>query len=400
MHLADHLYVNDRKAYNKLPKEVRDYHGVYRTALAKAKSGPYDPEAKSIHDRRIDAMGKAKEAAAANYAQAAIDDETFGETTRVPPEYQDAKVIQKAKAGVTEEQKRKARASSSAATSRDGDVNAADGLGSGNENAGPLINIGDDFSDDLGLSGDKPGAENKGVKVASADGNDVMRTVSTDQSGDDEPEQLAQAPQAQQGSNQQKGSFQRYRNNLAIREGGLANRPIKDDPGGLTNQGISQDYLNDLRQDPNWKQLPATPDKLTTAQIDSIYEKQFYRLPKIDKLEQVPGLAQSSPQLSEQIFDSGVQHGPKDAGTWLQKAIHQEMGIDLRVKDPKTGKMVYDGNIGPATRQALGTAVQSGKAKDINNAIVQMRLAHMQKQPNYAANKNGWERRARSFQQP
>ncbi|WP_082085303.1 glycosyl hydrolase 108 family protein [Magnetospira sp. QH-2] len=164
-------------------------------------------------------------------------------------------------------------------------------------------------------------------------------------------------------------TFQSYRKNLAPREGGYANRPLSVDKGGPTLKGMSQKALDQFRQNSKWKHLPKQSKNLTNAQIDQIYRVEYFDRPQLDKLEQVPGLAQTAPQLTEQIFDAGVQHGIEDAGRWLQESLDEVLGTDLRVTNPKTGQKNYDGIIGSGTRKTVEQAVQAGKIKEVNNRI-------------------------------
>ena len=70
------------------------------------------------------------------------------------------------------------------------------------------------------------------------------------------------------------------------------------------------------------------------------------------------------------------------------------MGTDLRVS--KNGKLAYDGIIGPATRKAIAGAIAAGKIVEVNNLIVDKRLAKMRGLGNAGSNK-GWFARAESF---
>jgi lysozyme family protein len=112
----------------------------------------------------------------------------------------------------------------------------------------------------------------------------------------------------------------------------------------------------------------------------------------------VPGLSAAAPKLAEQVFDAGVQHGILDAGRWLQESIDEVTGTDLRVTDKK-GNKLYDGIVGSGTRRALETAVANGKAKEINNRIVQKRVPYMKSRPEFGSNP-GWIPRAKSFEMP
>src|SRR3546814_19195381 len=60
--------------------------------------------------------------------------------------------------------------------------------------------------------------------------------------------QSATSAQATQGHATADGYFSLLRQNLAPREGGLADRPPHEDPAGRNYKGVTQDTLNDLHQ--------------------------------------------------------------------------------------------------------------------------------------------------------
>ena len=160
-------------------------------------------------------------------------------------------------------------------------------------------------------------------------------------------------------------------------------------------KGVSQKTLDEIRQKyPQW-QLPKDAQNLTDQQIDGIYRYEYFDSPKLDKLAAIPGMDN---RLVRQVFDAGVQHSTVRAGRWLQQALDDTLGTNLKTKD-KNGVLRYDGIIGPQTRAALTKAVQTGKWKNVNNAVVQRRVAFMRSLPNAAANP-GWIKRANSFYIP
>ncbi len=226
-------------------------------------------------------------------------------------------------------------------------------------------------------------------------------------SGDAKPQTThQQPPQGQglyktgQGSEDGKGKnsqspFNLYRGNLRQREGGYTNN--KNDLGGPTMKGISKKFLDQYNNKYPDKNLPDDPSKLTDKQVTGLYREEFYDRPKIGKLANVSGLEKSAPKLAEQVFDSGVLHGTKNAGQWLQQSLDEQLGTDLRVIG-KDGKKSYDGNIGPKTRASIERAVREGKIKDVNNSIVSRRMAFMENQPTKSQEfKAGWKLRANSF---
>lgn len=176
----------------------------------------------------------------------------------------------------------------------------------------------------------------------------------------------------------------------------------KDD-GGRTNQGISQDTVDRLRKSPEWQQLPANAFDLTNRQIDDILRKEYFDGPQIAKLAAVLGLADSSLYLVQQIFDAGVNHGTTPPGRWLQQALDETFGTDLR-SEKDDGTKAYDGIIGSRTRAVAERAVREGKIKDVNNRIVDKRERLMReivvKNPEKGRYLKGWLKRAESFRVP
>ncbi len=190
-------------------------------------------------------------------------------------------------------------------------------------------------------------------------------------------------------------NFTRFRQSLKQWEGGFANRSLIVDPGGPTQKGISQKFLNDLnKQHPKWG-LPKASKNLTDAQIDGIYRKEFFDKPNIQKVVDIPGLQQQAPKLAGQLFDSGVLHGTAQAGKLLQQSLDQVLGTDLKVTDDQ-GRKFYDGIVGSGTRAVIGQAVRNGKAPAVNDLMVSKRVALMRTLSNFPANPN-WMSRAESF---
>lgn len=165
-------------------------------------------------------------------------------------------------------------------------------------------------------------------------------------------------------------SFKEFRENLKPREGGYVDD--KSDKGGPTYQGFSSKFLKQLKRDKAYQHLPDDVRDITDTQRDQIFRTEFYDKPKIRKLADVPGLKQADPRFAEHIFDAGFQHGPARAGKWLQRALDEELGTDLRTK-AEDGVRDYDGNIGPKTRAAVERAVAEGKISAVSDKIVDFR---------------------------
>lgn len=178
-------------------------------------------------------------------------------------------------------------------------------------------------------------------------------------------------------------------------EGGYADREKSEDGRGPTMKGISKATLDEVRAlHPEWR-LPADPKNLTDEQIDGIYRFDYFDRPKLDKMAAIPGM---DGRLVSHIFDAGVLHSTDRAGRWLQKALDDTLGTNLKTRG-KDGTLHYDGSIGPQTRAALAEAVKQGRLKEINNAVGRQREAFMRSLPRSKKNP-GWFVRARSFHWP
>lgn len=110
----------------------------------------------------------------------------------------------------------------------------------------------------------------------------------------------------------------------------------------------------------------------------------------MDKLAQIPGLAEKAPRFAELIFDSAVQHGDGDAGIWLQTALNRHLGTNLTV----------DGIMGSDTRRVVQQALATDKIAQVNNSIVTQRFAYMSTRDNFQKHKDGWTSRVMSFLMP
>ena len=141
--------------------------------------------------------------------------------------------------------------------------------------------------------------------------------------------------------------------------------------------------------------MPKKSKDLKKDQIRGIYRSEFFDKPKIQKVQDIPGINKHAPELPEQLFDAGVLHGPKQAGEWLQQSLDQQLGTDLRTQD-KNGNLVYDGNVGPKTRAAIAQAVKEGKIRSVNDAMVDRREELMRNHPKIR-DFPGWLPRANSF---
>lgn len=117
------------------------------------------------------------------------------------------------------------------------------------------------------------------------------------------------------------------------REGGYVNHPA--DRGGPTRWGITeavarrQGYLDDMRH-------------LPQSDAAAIYRRLYWIAPGFDKV------AEKSPKLAAELFDTGINMGTGTAAGFLQRALN---ALNRNAHD--YGDLTVDRRIGPATLLAL-----------------------------------------------
>lgn len=148
---------------------------------------------------------------------------------------------------------------------------------------------------------------------------------------------------------------------LAAKEGGVSDRPLAVDPGGLTNRGITRDTLAE------WRKRPVSDNEileLTKDDAEAIASAMYWNPVRADDL---PG------GVDLMTADFAFNSGPKQAVKTLQRTLGF---ADADV----------DGYIGPLT---LGQARQWVPAELIN-AYRDARVAFLSELKNYRANRKGW----------
>jgi len=188
--------------------------------------------------------------------------------------------------------------------------------------------------------------------------------------------------------------FGHYLGRLMQREG-LA---YPDKVVGLTFKGITAQTLDNLRKPGGkWADLPASPMDLSQGQIDSIYRDEYFAGSKAGEVAAMPGLIERTPELPEQLFDTGVQHGQADAIRFMQQALDETLENSGVRRD---GAKSYDGIVGPKTYTALRRAIAEGKLDEVNDRMVGIRFDDMKRGDNYQKApqlRRGMELRAKSF---
>ena len=112
------------------------------------------------------------------------------------------------------------------------------------------------------------------------------------------------------------------------------------DRGGPTKGGITLATLT------SWRNRPVTAADV--AALDEAEVRAVYRARYIEE----PGFAAiTDDALRALVIDSGVNHGPARAGTWLQDAVNDFAGRPL---------LKVDGAVGPKTLAAVNGADAAG----------------------------------------
>ena len=134
-----------------------------------------------------------------------------------------------------------------------------------------------------------------------------------------------------------------------------------------TNTGIIQPTLNRfLRAHPRYREtFPDDIKDLTQHHIDIIYKNDYYDAYRINEIQ--------NEKLAETMFDSYVNHSPKDITKWLQE------GINLYSHNTVS----EDGILGSQTINSLNYIDENTVAL-INNYVLEKRIEDAkQKRPNY-----------------
>lgn len=157
------------------------------------------------------------------------------------------------------------------------------------------------------------------------------------------------------------GEFDRALAKVLVHEGGYVNHP--QDPGGATNQGVTQRVYDDYRKTMGTK--PQAVKLLTNAERDSIYRMRYWALIKGDSLPA---------GVSYVVFDGAVNSGVSQSVKWLQRAL----GVPA------------DGVIGP---QTINAARAHANHDALVRKICDLRMAFLKALKTFKTFGKGWTRR-------
>lgn len=161
--------------------------------------------------------------------------------------------------------------------------------------------------------------------------------------------------------------FARAMARVQVHEGGKVDDPA--DPGGRTNQGVTQRVYNAYRAR---KGLPIRDVYLMEPhERDEIYRFQYWNVIKGDQLP---------PGLDYVVFDGAVNSGPVQSVKWLQRAL----GVEL-----------IDGNIGTATLRAIEECEDHDRLIAL---ICDRRMAFLRSLKTWGRFGKGWSSRVNSVE--
>lgn len=130
-------------------------------------------------------------------------------------------------------------------------------------------------------------------------------------------------------------SIEKMIDDLIRREGGYVDHPA--DRGGPTMFGITEETARAYGYTGSMHRLPR-------SEAVRIYKFRYYLRPGFDKVGAI------SPAIAEEMFDTGVNMGPKTAAMFLQRCLNL---LNRRGRD--YGDMKVDGDIGPLTLRSLAS---------------------------------------------
>jgi lysozyme family protein len=167
-------------------------------------------------------------------------------------------------------------------------------------------------------------------------------------------------------------NFQRALARVLVYEGGKVNNP--NDPGGKTNQGVTQRTYNAWLRAQG--KMPLDVYNIPDVDRDTIYRTQYWDTIQGDKLPSGVDLA---------VFDAAVNSGPSQAVKWLQAALN----------DPG---VTADGVLGVKTMDVIAAVGTEHDLDTLIENICSHRLATLQRLSTWKYFGPGWHARVANVQ--
>lgn len=139
-------------------------------------------------------------------------------------------------------------------------------------------------------------------------------------------------------------------------EGGYTNNPA--DKGGPTRYGITEEVARAFGYAGDMRALPR-PEAIR------IYKMRYWFRPGFDRVNDI------YPSVAEEMFDTGINMGPRTAVMFLQRALNA-----LNRNGSDYGDIKLDGDCGPLTIQNL--AAYKAKRGDEGSAVLLKALEALQ----------------------
>jgi lysozyme family protein len=130
-------------------------------------------------------------------------------------------------------------------------------------------------------------------------------------------------------------SIDKLIDNVIAKEGGYVNHPA--DRGGATNWGVTEEVARAFGYAGDMKALPR-------SEAVRIYKLRYWMRPGFDRVNDI------YPAVAEEMFDTGINMGPKVASTFLQRCLNA-----LNREGRDYGDITPDGDCGPVTVQNLAS---------------------------------------------
>jgi lysozyme family protein len=170
-----------------------------------------------------------------------------------------------------------------------------------------------------------------------------------------------------------------------------------DDAGGETYMGISRKYnplwdgwelIDESKRESDFPRC-LDDDEDLQDEVELFYEQRYWDVNNLDYFPQ---------STAEEMFDTGVNCGTKQAAKWLQESLNY-----LNRNESSYNDLVTDGVIGPSTMQALNYIVKHDDEeillKIMNTLQGNHYLEYMKKSPTQEKYARGWFSRVTMFKE-
>lgn len=185
----------------------------------------------------------------------------------------------------------------------------------------------------------------------------------------------------------------RFAREIVELEGGIANRPATEDPGGLTRYGVTREtfygWLPRHKLDGRLP-APASFEQVDAADAARIIREVAYDDYELDQIE--------DDRLAHQLMDIFTTTSREGTYAIVQKAVNEVMHKH-ELKNEGNDPIYLTSPVGYRTRARMNWLVRNGCGTELRNALVEHRLAAARLQPHYRYNP-GWVKRFRRFLEP